>query len=160
MLYLERWYKPCHLQVIFNGPLLKWWWNIPLTEQTDSIETDTLKCWWNLSQYRQTTDRHWYIEATFHKTYDCNTPLHNACLINRTMSSMPKLGIAFLHAFGMHTTHRKCCILLLCPLHLFTNLFLYRSGFRTTCIYGFSHSCHFSIFSQSAIHQISFVLLL
>ncbi len=20
MLYLERWHKPCHLQVIFNGP--------------------------------------------------------------------------------------------------------------------------------------------
>ncbi len=23
MLYLERWYKPCHLQVIFNGPSIK-----------------------------------------------------------------------------------------------------------------------------------------
>ncbi len=23
MLYLERWYKPCHLQVMFNGPSIK-----------------------------------------------------------------------------------------------------------------------------------------
>ncbi len=27
MLYLERWYKPCHLQVIFNGPSIKRWLN-------------------------------------------------------------------------------------------------------------------------------------
>ncbi len=110
MLYLERWYKPCHLQVIFNGPSIKRWLNTLYTYihlvKNIKNKLKTYMCWW----YLGTSRSKWCPLKTF----------NIKCFLNRLLNHS-KLSACFTEISRLSQSCVPRYLKVLCPV---ANLYL------------------------------------